>query len=371
MRIAQICYLAPPAVGGVEKHVLELSRALKKRGHQVEIHTSNFYDLKASPLPPITQDEIPTYRYSSKFVKKTKFFSQPIHFPGLILGLIRTNPDVIHVHSMASQHLEIGYLYARLFHKPLIVTGHYSAADLLRLSTKRKKVQKTKRLLYWEKRLKKIMSYATLIALTNSEAKSYRGLFGFQNLTVIPNGIDLNEFEASFNKDNYLLYIGRIVPEKRLEFLIKAHNKLPVKKPLLIAGYAPDKNYLKKLKELSSSGISFVAPEREKLLQLLKKAQALLLVSKNEAFGIVLLEAMASATPIIASDSGGFPEVVDDAGLLFNPDSETDLIEKICLLEDTTLAHKLQEKGLQRVQNYAWDLLAQKVEEVYLSFAGK
>jgi len=371
LRIAEVCYLAPPALGGVEKHVLELSRALQKRGHRVEIHTSNFYDLNASPLPPITHDEIPTYRYSSKFVKKTKFFSQPIHFPSLIFGLLKSNPDVIHVHSMASQHLEICYLYAKLFHKPLVVTGHYSAGDLLRLATKRKSGKKTKRLVYWETRLKHIMSYATLIALTDSEAQSYRDLFGFPKIVVIPNGIDLNEFEPSLYKENYLLFIGRIVPEKRLDFLIQAYNKLPSKMPFLIAGYAPDQNYLKKLKNFSPKGISFVSPGREKLLQLLTKAKALLLASKNEAFGIVLLEAMASATPVIASDSGGFPEVVGEAGLLFKPDSATDLIEKINLLEDKTLYHNLQEKGLQRVQNYAWDLLAQKVEEVFLSFADK
>ena len=363
--IAQVCYLAPPAVGGVEKHVLELSRSLIKAGHQVEIHTSSFYDLKGSRKVGQTNDEIPTYRYASRFVKKTTVFSQPIHFPGLFWGLVRRKPDVVHVHSMASLHLELSYLYARLFRKRLVVTGHYSAADLNRLYTKRKNGKKPLRLQYWETRMKKIMDYATLIAITEEEADAYRTLFGFQNIAVIPNGIRLAEFTPKEHKENFIIFIGRIVPEKRLEFLLEAHKKLEHPLPLIVAGYAPDSAYLDKLKSLAGSGVSFINPPRQQLVELLGKAKALVLPSKNEAFGIVLLEAMASNALVLASNSGGIPTVVGDAGLLFNPDDPADLADKISLLKDDQLCQSLREKGLARVQNYDWDLLVEKVLEVY------
>ena len=227
---------------------------------------------------------------------------------------------MVHVHSMASLHLELSYLYARLFRKRLVVTGHYSAADLNRLYTKRKNGKKPLRLQYWETRMKKIMDYATLIAITEEEADAYRTLFGFQNIAVIPNGIRLAEFTPKEHKENFIIFIGRIVPEKRLEFLLEAHKKLEHPLPLIVAGYAPDSAYLDKLKSLAGSGVSFINPPRQQLVELLGKAKALVLPSKNEAFGIVLLEAMASNALVLASNSGGFPTVVGDAGLLFNPD---------------------------------------------------
>ena len=367
MRIAQVCYLAAPALGGVERHVLELSRTLINNGHKVEIHTSNFYDLKGTSLPKLATDEIPTYRYSSKFVKKTTLFSQPIHFPGLFWGLVKSNPDLIHVHSMASLHLELSYLYCRLFHKPLVVTGHYSAADLQRLYTKRKNDQKTKRLRYWETRLKQIMNYTTLVAITTKEAQMYQELFDFKKVIVIPNGVNLEEFNPYLNKENYLLFVGRIVPEKRLDFLLGAYKKLLNKQPLIIAGYAPDKAYLDYLKGLASTGVSFVSPSRNQIVSLINQAKTLVLPSKNEAFGIVLLEAMASGVPVLASNSGGFPEVLGDAGLLFDPDSETDLVEKIELIQDKELYQKLATAGLKRVERFSWSTIAKELEEVYQS----
>ncbi|MDI9473554.1 MAG: glycosyltransferase family 4 protein, partial [Bacillota bacterium] len=266
---------------------------------------------------------------------------------------------------MASLHLELSYLYARLFRKRLVVTGHYSAADLNRLYTKRKNGKKPLRLQYWETRMKKIMDYATLIAITEEEADAYRTLFGFQNIAVIPNGIRLAEFTPKEHKENFIIFIGRIVPEKRLEFLLEAHKKLEHPLPLIVAGYAPDSAYLDKLKSLAGSGVSFINPPRQQLVELLGKAKALVLPSKNEAFGIVLLEAMASNALVLASNSGGFPTVVGDAGLLFNPDDPADLADKISLLKDDQLCQSLREKGLARVQNYDWDLLVEKVLEVY------
>lgn len=368
VRIAEVCYLAPPAVGGVEKHVFDLSSALLRRGYEVEIHTSNFFDLRGSPLPKGHMLNIPTYRYSSKFVKKTTLFSQPIHFPTLLLGLVKRRPDVVHVHSMASQHLELCYLYARLTNKPLLVTGHYSAADLYRLYTKRKNGKKTKRLIYWEKRMPKIMEYATLIALTETEKKAYQELFGFKNIVVIPNGLDLSEFKPQATKENYLLYVGRVVPEKRLDFLLKAHRSIKEEIPLIIAGYAPDKNYLLSLKDISHNGVSFVSPDRSGIIDLLSRAKALILPSKNEAFGIVLLEAMASGVPVIASNSGGFPEVLANGkyGLLFDPDDPANLLEQIRLLDDPKIWNSLSNSGLERANDYSWDRLALIVEEVFL-----
>ncbi|MDD4263299.1 MAG: glycosyltransferase family 4 protein [Firmicutes bacterium] len=365
MLIAQICYLAPPAIGGVEKHVLELSRSLKKAGHKIEIHTSFFYDLQGTTIKQAPNDEIPTYRYAGRFVKKTRIFSQPIHFPKLFFGLLKTRPDVVHVHSMASQHLEISYLYAKLFNKPLVVTGHYSAADLERLFTKRKRGKKTLRLIYWQRRLRKIMEYATLIAITKDEADAYQKYFGFKNIAVIPNGIDLTEFKPKDQKENFLIFVGRIVHAKRIEFLLEAHKKLKHPVPLIIAGYAPDKEYLNRLKTQAGCGVSFVNPSREQLIELLSNAEALVLPSKNEAFGIVLLEAMASKAVVLASNSGGFPEVLADAGLLFDPDDVIDLSKKISYLKDQKLCDSLRDKGLKRVQNFNWDLLAEKVLEVY------
>ena len=87
-------------------------------------------------------------------------------------------------------------------------------------------------------------------------------------------------------------------------------------------------------------------------------------------FGLVLLEAMSYSLPIIASNGGACPEVLDGAGLLFAPNDSNELAEKILvLIGDEDLRKDLRKKSLLRVKNFEWNKSAKQYLEIYMKYA--
>lgn len=103
------------------------------------------------------------------------------------------------------------------------------------------------------------------------------------------------------------------------------------------------------------------------LANLYASASAFIYPSLYEGFGIPLLEAMAAGCPVIASNTSSIPEVVGNAGLLFNPENPDDLVQKIeKIINDKTLAKNLIDKGKIRARQFTWENMADKVYGVYV-----
>ncbi len=106
----------------------------------------------------------------------------------------------------------------------------------------------------------------------------------------------------------------------------------------------------------------------EALADLYANATIFIYPSLYEGFGIPPLEAMACGCPVVASNASSIPEVVGDAGLLFNPKDPSNLAEKIeRVLNDKELAKNLIEKGKIRARQFTWDAMADKVYQSYLT----
>jgi len=138
---------------------------------------------------------------------------------------------------------------------------------------------------------------------------------GMQIVRVIPNGIDLNQFRLAPRKGDYVLFMGRICPEKGLHLAIEAAKRAHVK--LLIAGtvfeYPEHREYFDNLiRPMLSANVVFLgAVGGKRKAELLAGAKCLLVPSlARETSSLIAMEALASGTPVIAWRSGALPEIV-------------------------------------------------------------
>lgn len=153
------------------------------------------------------------------------------------------------------------------------------------------------------------------IANSNYIANRIKKIYNRES-TVINPPVDIDRFECGVEKENYYLTASRFVPYKRIDIIAEAFSMMPDKK-LIIIGNGPDEE---KIKAKSGKNISLAGFQSgEKLKQYMKKAKAFVFAAEED-FGIVVIEALASGTPVIALNKGGTAETIQDGvnGILFN-----------------------------------------------------
>lgn len=165
----------------------------------------------------------------------------------------------------------------------------------------------------------------------------------------------------------YFIFVGTLHPRKNLIKLFKAFEQFKTETPnntkLIIAG---KKMWWKGDLENCFQALSckedviFTGRVSESELHLLiASAQALTYVPFFEGFGIPILEAMYSGTPVIASNTTSMPEVVEDAGILVNPLNSSEIAKAMFeLYSNPALSQELSEKGLKQAQKFSWDKTA-------------
>jgi glycosyltransferase involved in cell wall biosynthesis len=204
-------------------------------------------------------------------------------------------------------------------------------------------------------------------------------------IRIVPNGVDTQRFKPSEGGETIkrqigidsklcVLFVGRLIPRKGLPFLIEAAKQV-VKEfsetVFVVVGNGPLKNnllaYLEKIK-LSANFVFLGDVDESVLPALYNCSDVFALPSIQEGQGIALLEAQATAKPVVAFDVGGVHEAMLDkeTGLLVKPDSR-ELAESILrLLANWSLREKMGSKGREFVSdNFSWDVCAQKMLQVY------
>jgi glycosyltransferase involved in cell wall biosynthesis len=279
----QVAQIAPPWIpvppvtyGGTELMVANLIRGLIARGVEVWLFSSGDSSL-----------DVPQFGHFPKAFWPPDKFSENLHLSHACAWLLRQPPQVIHA------HLEnAAGFWALAPVVPLVITIHTPLFPM-----------KREYLLSFPK--------AHLVAVS---AFQQRQLSGHPRLHLIPHGLDLADYPFQADKEDFLLFLGRIYPDKGLHTVIRLARE--TRQRLLIAGpvFDPDRPYFDgRIRHwIDGDRIIYLGPANHaRKVDLLKRARALVLpLEVDETFGLAMLEAMACGTPVLAYDRGAVPEVV-------------------------------------------------------------
>jgi glycosyltransferase involved in cell wall biosynthesis len=238
------------------------------------------------------------------------------------------------------------------------------------------------------------MSFDKVIALTLHEKKMLESL-GFKRIEVIPNAVDTNVFKplnkkslktrkrhGISRKEFVVLFLGRLASNKGIPYLINAFKEIKTeKKKLLIAGKENPAFFDTRYKYYASIAEKLNVHEKiifaknlseEEVVDALNSSDVLVLPSiASEAFGLVLIEAMACGKPVIGTSIEGIKEVIIDGfnGFVVSPKKSSELAVALELLTDNSLKRKMGCNGLSLVkQRYSLNAVSESHLKVYLEF---
>jgi len=371
--------------GGVERRIVETAKRLLNKVN-TRVYSGTKMGFRKTSLINGTIF-IPCFSTDVLFPLDNWFFNKTI---SRMADAIKA--DVYEAHTVSGY----GFLKAikkRRTVKPFIQTIHGVLADEYIQSSKSAFLTpRTKLSHFFMRYLSKIENEsakdATLIVTVSKySSKKIAQLYNVDEtkIRIVPNGVDLQNFKPvedyekvkhkiEANNKQRVLFVGRLVPRKGLHFLIEAAKHVikerketkfvvagdgPLKKPLI--------SYSKKQGVLDN--FVFLGDVHEVLLPTLYKcADVFALPSIQEGQGIALLEAQATAKPVVAFNVSGINEIVLDkeTGLLVEPDSYELANSILNLLSSRSLREKMGRCGRKFVsENFTWDICAQRMLQVY------
>lgn len=385
MKIAQVT-LRFDAPGGVETNVREVSRRLRAMGHEVTVFASDLYDEstreRRSDYPPVV-DGVPVRRFSVRH-KLIPGLTLPM-MVGLVDALAESGVDVIHAHSHRYGHVLESAAVADRLGVPLVVSTHYHPAD-------RSEPPYKAALLRLQDFGFGMTAYRTARALvveTELEARLVREFAPADRIRIVPPGLDLQEWSdpagdrppAAPLPPRYLLFAGRVASNKGVPLLLDALARIPPAErlPLVLMGKdwgqrAQLETQARRLGIAESLTWLGHVPDRATYRAVVRRAVALVLPSEWEAFGIVLLEAMAAGTPVVATAVGGVPEVLEGgrAGRLVPYDEPEALAAAIVgVVRDPGTTRALAARGSEVAARLDWSECARRHDELYRSIVGR
>lgn len=188
--------------------------------------------------------------------------------------------------------------------------------------------------------LNKIVNNSEKVITLNNSLRTYLSNRGYKIDAVIPNAVGFDSYQAA-GDEGFMLFSGRLVSHKKVDDLLKVYSKLSgiIKEDLVIIGDGPCRKDLELLsKNLGSENrVHFVSflPKKE-YRDYLSKCSFFVFPSKEEAFGVVLIEAMASGKPVIARNIIGPRDIITHGynGFLFNDEEELEKNIKLLLTEN-------------------------------------
>jgi phosphatidyl-myo-inositol alpha-mannosyltransferase len=362
MKIGLVSPYVYPLPGGVTQHVRYLYENLRLRGHDVRILTSSHGLQRAS---------------EGDIIRIGKGFSMPVNGS---VGTITLSPRFV---SQVRDMLEREQFDLLHFHEPFVP---FLSPIILRLSTS---VNIATFHAYggfspsYEFGSKVMKGEAARLhgrIAVSGAAKHFIDRYFPGEYKVIPNGVDVHSFQRAVPLARWqdgtrnLFFVGRFEPRKGLLELLKAYRilrKTGCECRLLVAGTGPlgkeARRYVATRRLRSVEFLGRVSDEEK--AQLFRTSDVYISpATGGESFGIVLLEAMAAGTPIVASDIHGYKGVVRRGreALLVPPREPKALAAAIAkLLNEDDLRAEMSAAGRARAQDFSWERVTAKVDDFY------
>jgi glycosyltransferase involved in cell wall biosynthesis len=363
LRIAQVVHNFHPVVGGVETYAYNLAKGLVEAGHTVKVYTASVPGWPARQI------------WQGIDVHRLRAIAHPLSYPlipGIVPALAHDRCDILHAHINSPMTVDFAAFASRLVDTPLVITYH---ADALYtdIAGKAPSFGSWLNRIYGMSCQRAANIARRLIATSPIYLESSRFLQRYRHkVSVVPPCVDpfflASPEDATKAKqrlgyaadDMLVLFVGRLVPYKGLQTLLTAFRDVTKRIPaaqLAIVGSGPEGPALERLSDQLelADAVRFLGKLPRPCLREAYAACDVFVLpsrSRSEAFGIVLLEAMANGKPVVASRVGGVPYVVRDGetGMLVQPSNPTSLAAAISrLLSNAELRHRMGQVGRARV----------------------
>lgn len=358
----------PSREGGVEIVVEELSTRMAAQGHAVTCYNRKGHHVSGKEFDVNALSEYKGVKLKNVItIDKKGLAAMTSSFFAAVKAAVGKY-DVVHFHAEGPCAM---IWIPKLFGKRCICTIHGLDHQRAKWTGFAKKY-----ILFGEKMAVKFAD--EMIVLSQGVQKYFEQVYG-RKTVFIPNGVNMPErksadlitSEFGLCKDDYILFLGRIVPEKGLRYLVEAFKKVDTDKKLVIAGGSSDtEEFLNELKDVAKADerIVFTGFVQGQLLEeLYSNAYIYTLPSDLEGMPLSLLEAMSYGNCCLVSDIAECAEVVEDKAVTFTKSSVADLKEKmqwLCGNHEAVLKYK-SEAAEFICEKYNWDEIVDRTLELY------
>lgn len=351
--------------GGIEVVVKELSTRMIAKGHRVVC-----YDRSTGHVSGNTEIDSRTRYKGVKIipvwtVEKKGLAALTSSFSAAWRAM-HSSADVVHFHAEGPAAM---CWLPKIKNKRVIVTIHgldWQRAKWGGIASK-----------YIKHGEKQAVKHADAIIVLSRAVQEYFNKEYNRKTVFIPNGVNrptvisaqMIKEKWGLKKNNYVLFLGRIVPEKGLSYLVSAWNDIKTDKKLVIVGGSSDtEEFMDELKKMAGSNVLFTGFQQGRILEeLYSNAYIYTLPSDVEGMPLSLLEAMSYGNCCVVSDIPECKEVVGDKGVVFKKGDINELKEKLqLLLNDERIVNEYKSKAVEYIcSKYNWDEIVNQTIELY------
>ena len=356
----------PSREGGIEIVVEELATRMVEKGHKVVCYNRKGHHVSGSQYDTDVSNTYKGVELKSVWTFERKGLAALTSSFFAAIKSAKSNADVVHIHAEGPAAM---CWIPKLHKKKVIVTIHgldWARAKWGGFATNYIK--------WGEKQA--VKKADEIIVLSRSVQEYFEKEYG-RKTVFIPNGVNKPRIlppeiitqKWGLKKDDYVLFLGRIVPEKGLRYLIEAWKDINTDKKLVIAGGVSDTQlFMDELKALAKDNVIFTGFQQGQVLEeLYSNAYIYCLPSDLEGMPLSLLEAMSYGNCCVTSDIPECSEVIEDHGIVF-PKGNTEKLIAILqsLLDNPEIVNKYKAVASEYIcKKYNWDDVVSKTLELY------